>query len=107
MSIPRFRLYAFRRDWPAEESILEVVEKVTAEVFGAAGEVEVVYLDDGNNADLVLAAPMLVRLAPPPKRYFVGDLTNVERLRCLLGNNDLKNCASARTAADGIQPTIG
>ena len=31
-------------------------------------------------ADQVVATPTLVKLAPPPLRRFIGDLSNVERL---------------------------
>jgi circadian clock protein KaiB len=31
-------------------------------------------------ADQIVAAPTLVKLAPPPLRRFIGDLSNVERI---------------------------
>ncbi|MBW7885430.1 MAG: circadian clock protein KaiB [Caldilineaceae bacterium] len=32
----------------------------------------------------ILVTPLLVRLAPPPKRYLAGDLSDVERIAALL-----------------------
>jgi len=40
---------------------------------------------DAARADQVVASPTLIRTAPLPLRRFIGDLSDVERLRGLLG----------------------
>ena len=36
-------------------------------------------------ADQVVASPTLIRIAPLPPRRFIGDLSNIDRLRVSLG----------------------
>lgn len=36
-------------------------------------------------ADEIIASPTLVRVAPPPARRFIGDLTDVSTLEAALG----------------------
>ena len=57
------------------------------------GQYRLVVIDIGSNVplaklDQVIASPTLVRLFPLPQQRFIGDLSNVERLRVSLGLRD-------------------
>jgi circadian clock protein KaiB len=52
--------------------------------------------------DNILALPTLVKHTPSPRRYVVGDLADVERLRAALDLGPQPPQSSEATSAEGI-----
>ena len=83
------RLYVVGGTQLADRAIA-TLRRLEAEHLAGAS-VEIVDLNerpDIAESEGVLATPLLVRLAPPPVRRIVGDLSDVERVRWSLGIGD-------------------
>ena len=65
------------------------------------GRYEIEIIDAGDRPDLaenerVLATPMVIRVAPPPQRRVVGDLSSHDRAAAALGMADANKLSSER-----------
>lgn len=83
----RLRLYVAGTTPPSQRAQASLAA-LTSQLSAAAVELEVIdVIADPQAAerDNVIAAPLLVRLAPGPPLRVIGDLGDHERLRALLG----------------------